>query len=363
MLRERIGRVLNITRDRLIDARVQELKVDVGGNEVPAINYADLAGPVSIGDDVLLNTTAVDLGLGTGGVHFVVCNLTNPLQSPDPSPGHIMKLRYTPLQTAVLAVEEDDSPHQDAIRGFQTLAGIPVLCCELHSQIAPAVAAVKALAGDTTRIAYVMTDGAALPIGFSRLVYELKDKGLIDTTVTCGQAFGGDIEAINIYTGLIAAKEVGAADVIIVCQGPGNAGAGSKYGFSGIEQGEAINAVNALGGNAIAVLRMSFADQRERHRGISHHTLTILESIAVTPALVAIPELPAEKARSVQQQLLSVYAKGLHLMETCDGEPGIDELKRLGIKVKTMGRSIDEDREFFLAASCAGVMAVALLDK
>lgn len=270
-----------------------------------------------------------------------------------------MKLRYTPLQTAVLAVEEDESPDQDAIREFENLDDTPVICCELHSQIAPAAAAVKAKTEYRAKIAYIMTDGAALPLRFSKLVGELREKGLLDATITCGQAFGGDIEAINIYTALIAAKQVVGADVIIVCQGPGNAGAGSKFGFSGIEQGETLNAVNILGGSPIAVVRMSFADTRERHRGVSHHTSTILSHITLSPVTIALPELPEEQSCKVQNQLASVLERIGHEVRIFDGEIGISEMDRRSIVVKTMGRTVDEDRVFFLASSAAGCLAAA----
>lgn len=315
------------------------------------------------GDEVLINTTAVDLGLGTGGLHFVIANLSRPVSEDVPSAGHIMKLRYTPVQEAVLSVEEEASPHRSAIREFQNLDGMPVICCELHSQIAPAAAALKVLSEYKTRIAYIMTDGAALPIAFSRLVFELVEKGLLDETITCGQAFGGGIEAINLYTGLAAAKEVAGADAVIVCQGPGNAGTGTKFGFSGIQQGEAINAANILGGTVIAVLRMSFADPRERHRGMSRHTLTVLSEIALSPALIAIPKLPEDRAALVREQIDPIAAKGLYRICVVDGEPGLAELERKGIRVTTMGRSIEEDREFFLAASAAGSLASEILSR
>jgi hypothetical protein len=349
-----LGRVSRIVNSR---PGIEEILVDIDGVEAPAVNYPAMTGPINPGDQVLLNTTAVDLRLGTGGVHFVLCNLTSPTFQHDACPGHIIKLRYTPLQSAVLAVEEDESPAHDAIRDFAGLKGMPVVCCELHSQIAPAAAAVKASTGCKTRIAYIMTDGAALPLGFSRLVAQLQEIGLVDTTITCGQAFGGDLEAINLYSGLIAAKEVAKADIAIISQGPGNAGSGSKYGFSGIQQGEALNAVNVLGGCAIAAVRMSFADPRERHRGVSHHALTILEDIAIKPATVALPELGREEERSVEEQLRSLRQSGLHSVRIYDGEPGLAELDRRGVVVKTMGRSVAQDRVFFLAASAAGAAA------
>lgn len=355
MLNRRKAKVVKVLAER---PGAMELLVELKGRRETAMCYPDLTGSVALGDEVLLNTTAVDLALGTGGVHFVICNLSNPVQQADGSDGHIMKLRYTPLQEARHSIEEDDV--KDRIQSFQSLGGMPVICCEIHSQIAPAAAAVRALYPQA-RIAYIMTDGAALPIGFSRLVAELKDKRLLDITITCGQAFGGDLEAINVYSAVIAAKAVARADAAIVCQGPGNAGAATKYGFSGIQQGDALNAVSMLGGTAIMVLRMSFADPRERHHGMSHHSRTILEKIAFHPAVIALPKLEEGKALFVQEQMELLLQETKHKVRRVDAEIGLQELRRQGIEVTTMGRSMDEDEEFFLAASAGGVVAAEML--
>ncbi|MHB1459015.1 MAG: DUF3866 family protein [Armatimonadota bacterium] len=360
MVHTKKGRVLTIRLASIQSGGIQEITVEIDGVQHNAVNYPQLTGIVSPGDDVLLNTTAIDLNLGTGGVHFVICNLSSPTYMPDADPGHMIKLRYTPLQLPVLSVEEDDSPNKEAIDGFQSLNGTPVVCCELHSQIAPVAAAIKAIAGYSTQIAYIMTDGAALPISFSLLIKELKEKSILDATITCGQAFGGDIEAINIYTALIAAKEVAHADVIIVCQGPGNAGTNSRYGFSGIQQGEAINAAGILGGLPVMALRMSFADMRPRHQGISHHSLTILDKIIRVDAYTALPELPEIQMQYVTDQLAAICNTRCTI-EIINGHQGIEELRRRDIRVTTMGRSIDEDTVFFLAASASGAIATKMI--
>lgn len=356
MLRLTRARVGEITAAR---AGIIEFVADISGCSEAAVAYTDFTGPIEPGDEVLLNTTAVELRLGTGGVHFTVCNLTRRWVG-YVAPGHIMKLRYTPLQKAVLSVEEDDSPYRELIQNCESLDGLPVVCCELHSQIAPVAAAVKAVTNNGARVAYVMTDGGALPIAFSRLVAELKQKAILDVTITCGQAFGGDIEAVSLYSALLAAKSVGKADVAIVCQGPGNAGTGSKFGFSGIQQGEAINASNVLGGRPIAVLRISFADARERHRGVSHHSITVLGDVALSPAFVAVPELQKEQAELVESAIAEVLARHGHKACYVDGEPGLVELSKRDVHVTTMGRSVDEDRGFFLAASAGGVLAACM---
>src|SRR5699024_8006760 len=141
------------------------------------------------------------------------------------------------------------------------------------------------------RINYLMTDGGSLPIYFSNTVKLLKENELIKKTITIGHAFGGDLECTNIYTGLIAAKEILKGDVTIITMGPGIVGTGTKYGFSGIEQGQIIDAVNTLGGNPIVAPRISFKDSRKRHIGISHHTRTVLSEITKTSGKVIIPIL------------------------------------------------------------------------
>jgi hypothetical protein len=189
----------------------------------------------------------------------------------------------------------------------------------------------------------------------------MKDAGLIDDTITCGQAFGGDYEAVNVHSALVAAKTAARADVAIVCQGPGNVGTGTKYGFTGLEQGEIVNAVNALGGAAIAIPRISFADERPRHRGLSHHTITALSDVALTPALVALPAIDEFKLLAVQEQIRQSTIVYRHKVRIFDGLPGIRECGEKGISLSTMGRGFNEDPEFFLAASAAGAAAAELL--
>ena len=209
--------------------------VELDGQEARAINYDDLTGTVEPGEEVLLNTTAVALGLGTGGSHFVVASLAG-REKDISGPGHIMKLRYTPLQVRVLSVEEEDSPYREAMMRAESLEGISVLVGTLHSMLAPVCAVLKRYTG--CRIAYLMTDGASLPMAFSRTVVELKEKGLLEGTVTCGHAFGGDLEAVNIYPGY------GALTVeVIVENGTRIVGTGTVGVYRG-GQGEILNAVD-----------------------------------------------------------------------------------------------------------------------
>ena len=327
-----------------------ELDVEMNGARAPALAYPELVGPVGRGDTVVLNTTAVELGLGTGGFHLVVAvegATTDPLDS-----GRTMKVRYTPSQMAVRAVEEN---YRDAIEGSRGLAGTPVVCAPLHSMIAPAAAGAKAAGGRT--VVYVMTDGAALPGAFSRLVPSLRDAGLLDGWITCGQAFGGELDAVTVWTALIASVELLHADVVIVADGPGNLGTETTWGVSALTNGHALNAAAALGGTPVAALRISFADARERHRGVSHHSLTILEHVCTAGANVAVPVLQAEERGAVWDALRSRRLEERHQLIETDGRPALAELERRGVEVRSMGRSPSDDPAFFLSAGAAGVLA------
>src|SRR6476469_10798434 len=168
---------------------LQKVDLEIDGERSGAYVLTQLTGPVAAGDRVVVNTTAVDLDLGTGGWHFVHWNLERG-EWVEPGPGHIMKLRYTSFQADVGSTEE----HLDAGTGTRvTIDGLPVVATPLHSQV-PAVAVGIRSVRPEARIAYVMTDGAALPLALSDLVAAMRDRGLIDTTVTFWHAFGGDRE-------------------------------------------------------------------------------------------------------------------------------------------------------------------------
>src|SRR5690625_3779892 len=190
----------------------------------------------------------------------------------------------------VLGVDEQESPHHALLESADSLDGMPVIVADLHSALPAIIAGVHHYKPET-KIAYIMTDGGALPAWFSRAIGTLRDVGWLDSTITVGQAFGGDYEAVSLHSGLLAARHVLDADLVIVAQVPGNLGTGTTWGFSGVAAAEALNAVNVLGGTPIASLRISGGDQRPRHRGISHHSLTAYGRVALAPAKVVVPQL------------------------------------------------------------------------
>ncbi|NLX03128.1 MAG: DUF3866 family protein [Syntrophomonadaceae bacterium] len=330
--------------------------VQTEAGEEKCIVYPDLTGDIKPGDEVLLNTTAVSLNLGTGGYHYVISSLNSTGKEMLPG-GHIMKMRYTPLQIKTLSVEEEDSPYHREMLEADSLDNIPVLVATLHSMLAPLCLHLKQ---QGFRLAYVMTDGAALPIAFSQTVAYLKQHGIIAGTVTTGHAFGGDLEAVNIYSGLLAARKVLQADIIIVSMGPGIVGTGTRWGFTGIEQGQILNAVHSLGGIPVAVPRISFADSRARHRGISHHSLTVLERVCMVQAVVPLPDLSGDKMEYILNQLQAHNLIDKHKICLQDNPEILNILRNSGLKHSTMGRGIEQEQEFFLALGAAAQAAEKL---
>lgn len=336
---------------------IEGYTVEVNGREEKCIVYTDLVGKVASGDQVLLNTTAESLHLGSGGYHYVIAGL-NGTEKSLPAGGHIMKLRYTPLQIKVLSAEEEDSPYHQELKEADSLEGVPVLAATLHSMLGP-LAVELHQAG--FKVAYLMTDGAALPLHFSQTVDWLSRQGIISGTVTVGHAFGGDVEAVNIYSGLLAARVAFQPDVIIVSMGPGIVGTGTRWGFSGVEQGIVLNAVETLQGIPIAVPRISFADARPRHQGISHHTLTVLSKVCKVRCLLPLPLLSDDRMSLILEQARQA---GLFDRHEIYGEPAEDALERFRsseLPFTTMRRTVDQDREFFMALAAAARLVQKLL--
>lgn len=349
------GKVLELVEQR---AGLIRARVEVAGTEVIASAFPHLLGPLEPGDRVIVNTTGLDLELGTGGEGFILWNLDR--GETELGAGHIVKLRYTGLQTEVLAAEAPESEHHAALADTIDLEGTPVVACGLHSQVAGVAAGIKAAHPDA-RVVYVMSDGGALPIAWSDLVHQLLDASLIDVTCTYGHAFGGTIEAVNVFSAIVAARAVGAADAIVVSMGPGGVGTGTRLGFSGIEQGQALDAAGALGGRSIACVRISFDDVRERHRGISHHGITTLQVATARPATVVLPKLPTEQREILRQQCARSGIDKRHTVVEADGGAGVELLEQRGLNPATMGRPLSEAPEPFLAAAAAGAVAAGTI--
>jgi hypothetical protein len=159
---------------------------------------------------------------------------------------------------------------------------------------------------------------------------------------------------VNVFTALLGAHLVGKADVVIVAMGPGGVGTGTRLGYSGVEQAQVLDATGALGGRAVGCVRISFSDARDRHQGISHHSLTSL-ALTARPATIAVPRLTGPQADVVNGQLGSIDDR--HQIVTAEGGPGLELLRSRNVPVGSMGRSLEEAPEPFLAAAAAGAVA------
>jgi uncharacterized protein DUF3866 len=351
VIRWRRGTVVRIRREW---AGTIELDVDIAGDgPATAIAYPALVGRPEPGDTVLLNTTALAQGLGTGGFALVIA-VPDRLPADPSGPGHLVKGRYSPLQATVLGADEQDSPHHGVLRDADSLDGIPVVVADLHSALPAILAGLR-----PRRVAYVMTDGGALPAWFSRTVAGLRDADWLAGCVTVGQSFGGDLEAVSLHSGLLAARHVLNAEAVVVTQGPGNLGTDTRWGFSGVVAGEAINAAGVLNGRPVAALRISGADPRPRHFGVSHHSLTAYGRVALTQADVVVPLLDGEFGRSVREAARPLGARHRLVEVPVDG---LDEaLRAVPVRLSTMGRGFDDDPAAFLASAAAGRYAATLL--
>ncbi|UDY36388.1 DUF3866 family protein [Dermatobacter hominis] len=311
------------------------------GTDARAYATTALAGECAVGDRVVLNTTAVELGLGTGGWHVVHWNLARD-ELVQPGPDHVMKLRYTSLQadvgTSELLHPECDDP----------LDGVPVVACTVHSQV-PVVVLAAAARRPGTRVAYVMTDGAALPLALSDTVHELSQRGLLVGTVTAGHAFGGDLEAVSVPAALGLAVHALGAEVVVVGMGPGVVGTGTALGTTAVEAASVLDAAAALGGEPVLCVRASDGDGRERHRGVSHHVGTVAR---LTSARPLVPSVPSEAAD----------LPGVRALDVADVPDAGELLASAGMRVTTMGRDVGRDPLFFAAAAAAGALAADLVD-
>jgi hypothetical protein len=310
-------------------ARHDELvRLEVDGR--PCVAYPRLTGPVEEGDTVLVNVQAVELELGSGGFDVLAVNLTRGLNLRAAEGAHVMHHPYLPSQHAARFAEEGPNGVPDR------LPGTPVVCCGLHSQLAPVCAA---LAG--RRVVYVQVGGGALPVSLSDTVRALRHRQLLSLAIAVAPCVDGDLQCVTTASALLVAASR-RADVIVVGIGPGIVGTGTRYGHGGIAVAEAVNTAFALGGAPVIAPRISLADPRERHRGLSHHTRAAL-SLCLGRVRLAWPEgldLPG----GLDAEVVPVAVE--RWREACSNLP-----------LAHMGRGPDDDPWFFAGAFAAGVLA------
>jgi hypothetical protein len=345
--------MLKLRRGRVITP--DPLTVDVGGERRRAWADPALVGEVRGGDEVIVNVSALDLGLGSGGFDVVHVNLTRGLDAAPPGNSHVMKLNYTSLQHPVEPVElalGDPGPARP----------IPVLVLPLHGHLAPAAWAAPA-PRPGTRVGYVQTAGGALAGTLSRDVAELRRDGLLAGHVTVAPAFGGGDEALSVAGALDAAAGRLGWEAVIAGPGPGILGSQTRLGHGGIAALDSAHAGLALGLPTLLSPRLSSADPRPEHRGLSHHTATVLE-LLLAPVRVPVPEVevegwpladtdaPAGGSRQATLDALIAACEDRHDLAV---EPvDLGGYAASGLPTQTMGRELAEDPLFFAAALAAG---------
>ena len=342
------------------------------GQRVRAVAYEALAGVPIDGERVRLEVSALDRALGTGG-HAMVSARLDILPADPPREGHLVKARYMPDQVMVTGVDEQGTDHHGLLSrpiGELDLEGMPVVVADLHSSLPAVLAGLRSPDGaEQPRVVYIMTDGGALPLAYSRLAAALREAGWLAGTVTAGQAWGGDIEAVSVHNALLAARHVLHADAAVVIQGPGNLGTETPWGFSGVACGDTVNAIAALGGRAVACLRVSQADARARHRGVSHHSMTAYGRVALAGADIVVPDMEGELGAQVRQEAEALCAprRGAvqHRLIEIPSDGLLERLRaaeaETGVRLSTMRRGLEEDAAAFITAAAAGRHVCQLL--
>jgi uncharacterized protein DUF3866 len=351
----------------------QRLTTEVQGRRREAIAEVSLVGRAQVGDELLVNVQALDMGLGSGGFDIVHANLTRGLDAPEASDGGVMKLNYTSLQHAVAPV--DDAQADLPVRR-------PVGVLALHGQLS-AVAWAFASAAPGKVLGYVQTVGGALPGGHSHTVRALRERGLLAGHLTAGSAFGGEREAITTAGALHHGVRALGWDAAVCGPGPGIVGSGSALGHGGMSALDSAHTALALGCPTLLVARMSSADERPRHRGISHHTLTVLE-LLLAPVTVGLPAGMRSPVGADLREGLGAVLAGAGAVEqarqpaSADVAPKVKRPARIarhdwrgakvdlpefaatGLPAQTMGRGVAQDPMFFAAALAGGAVLAGL---
>ncbi|QIN78894.1 DUF3866 family protein [Rubrobacter marinus] len=304
------------------------------GQDLPAL--APFEPLPEVGDEVAVNLLGPEMGLGTGGFAFVLPTTDGDGAAVPENRDHFVKLPYTPLQhPAPPPAERGD------------LVGVPVVVLPLHSHLAPACAAAADLRPGV-RVAFVWQEGGALPVAFSGVVRALEEGGLLHAVVSSGACFGGDVEAPNVYSGLLSAAgpSVG-ADLVISGIGPGVVGTATAHGHGGMSAAVALNAASSLGASPVLAPRLSAADGRPRHGGVSHHTVSALRA-ALAGCRVAVPEAAGELPGGLPSR--HSYERVRWSAAGLEG--------RHGVTFSSMGRGYKDDPVFFDAAAAAVALAL-----
>ena len=328
---------------------VDPLMVELAGERRKAWADEAMVGPCEIGDEVIVNVEALDLGLGSGGFDIVHVNLTRGLGASGSAEDHVMKLNYSSLQHPVGSIERSVNEE------LAVAPAVPVMAIGLHGHLAPAVWAASETARSkgavAPKVGYIQTGGGALPGSFSRDVARLLEMNLLSGHVTSGAAYGGDDEAITLVGAIDAARLLG-WDALVAGPGPGILGSATHFGHGGMMALDVAHAGLSLGAPVVLCPRLSRGDPRPRHRGLSHHSRAVLE------LLLGGVDVPLPKGMDGIATIVDSIGEGRHkvVFEEIDIQGYADS----GLPRRTMGRDIDDDPEFFSGPLAAGARLASL---
>lgn len=353
--------MLSIERARVIDILFQDERIqilntitDIG--EEKALNYIDLTGICKENDNLAINTIGNRLFLGSGGYNIVYYNLSSgigdfmPLSRKD---GHIIKMKYTPIQKRVKSIEEDEALKK-LFNNIEKIDSKPVLFGTLHSMLAPAASVIK-YKRPNFKITCLYTYGGAIDANNSFVLKKLKDKKIIDWVITIGECYGGDFEAINALTALIYAFKHLKSNIVIVCCGPGVAGTSTNLGFSTLDFLLPIIYSKKIGCIPIIIPRISFKDMRKRHYGISMQTVALLQNMDFP---IYIPILKGEGFDILEEQIRKNKLYDKHYISIVNETYSKEAMEKFQLEYEFMGRNYKDDNYYFNNCGAAGNFAV-----
>jgi len=347
----RLHKVVATVKSVLLETDDYQL-ITTNETDRPAYVFKKFSGIVKPGNKVVLNTTATSLNLGTGGYDFVICILAERhISFEDEKISHLIKLNYTPLQFSIPVVEESKD-YIEALNQFENHKKLKssVAALTIHSHLLPFLLGVKTRNPDV-RTAVVLDDSSCLPAFLSSVLNYIRENRLTDAIITVGQAFGGTHEAINHASAFIYASFALKATIIVAVPGFGLKGTGSKFGHSAIRTAEVLFYAESLGAKAYLVPRVSFADNRERHFGLSHHTSEIAE-IKKNGFYLLIPEINHEAGSIINEKIAPL--KELALCFSINEAAALKVLESHENMLRSMGRGLRDDPYFFIVPFACG---------
>ena len=289
---------------RLLEERpgLQRVEVDLGDGPERAYVLTQLTGTVGAGDRVVVNTTAVELGLGTGGWHVVHWNLArDELERAGARPHHQGPVHEPPGRRR----QHRGAPRRSWPRSSRS-TGMPVVAAALHSQLPAVAVAVKERAPDA-RVAYVMTDGAGLAARALRPGRRPSRRASWSTPPSrAGTRSAATSRRCRSSRALAVARHVARADVAVVAMGPGHRRHQHPARLQRAwRSGRSSTPRSRSAGVPIAVPAGVVRGPAGAPPGLSHHSATALRLACRERVRVAGPVLGGDEEERLRAELVA----------------------------------------------------------